>query len=220
MFGGRPAAEIAGLIAQAGIRLHCGTVAAAAGVRTLRLGDGRDIELDRIVTLALPRGPRVPGVPCDANGFVPCDEHGRVPGVPDVYAAGDVTSFAIKQGGLACQQADAAAECIAAAAGARIDPRPFTPVLRGVLLTEAWSRFLRREDDGSDGVIAERELWWPPSKIAGRELARYLELLDTQAGRRTPPSGVGKRDGTPVMVDASAAAHGRPELLAPFGAHA
>ena len=66
-------------------------------------------------------------------------------GVPDVYAAGDITAFPIKQGGLACQQADAAAEHIAARAGAALDPTPFTPVLRGMLLTERWSRFLRRD---------------------------------------------------------------------------
>jgi hypothetical protein len=38
-------------------------------------------------------------------------------------------------------------------------------------VTESWSRFLRRGDDGSDGMIAERALWWPPAKIAGRQLA-------------------------------------------------
>jgi hypothetical protein len=42
------------------------------------------------------------------------DEHGRIPGVADVFAAGDATTFPLKQGGLAAQQADAAAETIAA----------------------------------------------------------------------------------------------------------
>ena len=48
-------------------------------------------------------------------------------GAEHVYAAGDGTNFPIKQGGLGTQQADAAAEEIAARAGAEIDPQPFQP---------------------------------------------------------------------------------------------
>jgi sulfide:quinone oxidoreductase len=105
--------------------------------------------------------------------------------VPDVYAAGDVTAFGIKQGGIACQQADAAAADIAARAGAPVEPVPFSPVLRGMLLTERSARFLRRDVGGAadDATVAGRALWWPPSKIAGRELAGYLEGLDEVAGR-------------------------------------
>ena len=55
----------------------------------------------------------------------------RMVGMPDVYAAGDITSFPVKQGGIATQQANAAAESMAAAAGAELIPRPFEPVLRG-----------------------------------------------------------------------------------------
>jgi sulfide:quinone oxidoreductase len=40
-------------------------------------------------------------------------------GLTDVYAAGDLTQFPLKQGGTAAQQADAAASSIAADAGAR-----------------------------------------------------------------------------------------------------
>jgi len=96
-----------------------------------------------------------------------------VTGAPDVFAAGDVTAFEIKQGGIACQQADAAAEQIAALAGAAIEPEPFCPVLRGMLLTERWARFLRRDAGADDAAVAGRALWWPPTKIAGRELATY-----------------------------------------------
>ena len=122
------------------------------------------------------------GLPSDAEGFLVTDDHARVQGVPDVYAAGDVTAFAIKQGGIACQQADAAAADIAARAGAPVEPVPFSPVLRGMLLTERWARFMRREA-GDDTSVAGRALWWPPTKIAGRELAGYLEGLDEEAGR-------------------------------------
>jgi len=105
--------------------------------------------------------------------------------VPGVFAAGDITAFPIKQGGLACQQADAAAMQIAADAGADVQPEPFKPVLRGMLLTERWARFLRRDaaGHGEQTDVAGRALWWPPTKIAGRELAGYLETLDEEFGR-------------------------------------
>ena len=48
---------------------------------------------------------------------------------------GEDLAFPIEQGGLAAQQADAVAEAIAASAGAEIDPQPFPPVQRGLLLT-------------------------------------------------------------------------------------
>ena len=50
--------------------------------------------------------------------------------MPDIFAAGDATDQPVKQGGLATQQADAAAELIAAEAGARVTPQPFRRVLR------------------------------------------------------------------------------------------
>ncbi len=43
------------------------------------------------------------------------------PGLEDVYAAGDITSFPVKQGGIATQLADAAAQAIAARLGADLD---------------------------------------------------------------------------------------------------
>jgi sulfide:quinone oxidoreductase len=97
-----------------------------------------------------------------------------VHGVEDVYAAGDATAFPVKQGGIACEQADAAAEAIAARAGAPVEPAPFTPVLRGMLLTERWARFLRRETVGGAAEAADHALWWPPAKIAGRYLGPFL----------------------------------------------
>ena len=94
-----------------------------------------------------------------------------------MYAAGDATGFPIKQGGLATQQADAAAEAIAARLGADVEPRPFRPVMRGMLLTGQTPRYLRADLSGMSGdssTASEHALWWPPSKIAGRWLAPYL----------------------------------------------
>ena len=137
------------------------------------------IEVDRIVCLPLLVGPRTAGIPVDADGFIPVDANGRVPNAPDVYAAGDATASPIKQGGLACQQADAIAEVIAAAAGAPVEPTPYRPVLRGKLMTGGRDRYLRARDAGHHGgdQLSEHPLWWPPTKIAGRYLSQYLVAL-------------------------------------------
>jgi sulfide:quinone oxidoreductase len=95
-----------------------------------------------------------------------------------VYAAGDATDFAIKFGGIAAQQADAAAESIAALAGAQVKPRPFHPVVEGVLLTGAKPLRLRAHITGVHGVQSEAvEFVEAPSspKIAARYLAPYLQ---------------------------------------------
>ena len=137
---------------------------------------GRRIDVNRVVSLPRLEGLQIPGVPTDPGGFVPVDDHGRVSGLDGVYAAGDGTAFPIKQGGLATQQADAVAEAIAGATGAPIEPAPFRPVLRGMLLTGGDNRFLRNPVAGGAGEpeVANHALWWPPSKVAGRYLAPFL----------------------------------------------
>src|SRR5207244_3681370 len=130
---------------------------------TLRPGRER-LEAARIVALPVLEGPAIAGVPADAHGFIPVDQRGRVRGMTDVYAAGDAADFPVKQGGLACQQADAVAEHLAAQAGAPVDPRPFRPVLRGKLLTGRGSRFLHHAlaGGGGDGRASDFSLWFPP----------------------------------------------------------
>jgi sulfide:quinone oxidoreductase len=154
-----------------------GSARAEVSEGAVRLDRRRErIEADRIVCLPLLDGPRTHGVPTDVDGFIRVDADGAVPGVLDVYAVGDATTFPIKQGGLACQQADAVAELIAAAAGAPVLPTRFRPVLRGKLITGGRDRFLRYGLAGGQGAaeVSEKPLWWPPSKIAGRYLAPYL----------------------------------------------
>ena len=137
---------------------------------------GRRIDVDRVVALPVLVGRRLAGVPCDDGGFISVDPHGRVPRVAGVYAAGDGTAFPVKQGGLATQQADAVAQTIAAEVGADVDPQPFRPVLRGLLLTGGDDRYLRHTIAGGDGEgeVAGHALWWPPTKIAGRYISGYL----------------------------------------------
>jgi sulfide:quinone oxidoreductase len=186
LFGPEAAGEVGSLLKTAGIVLHTSAHVEEVEAGRVRLGaDGRELTVQRVVTLPRLDGPAIAGLPADAHGFLVTDTHGRVTGVPGVFAAGDITAFPIKQGGLACQQADAAAMQIAADAGAAVEPEPFKPVLRGMLLTERWARFLRRDaaGHGEHADVAGRALWWPPTKIAGRELAGYLETLDEELGR-------------------------------------
>jgi len=160
--------------------------------------DRSRLSVDRIVALPEPSGPAVDGLPRDAEGFLPVDRHGRVTGVAGVYAAGDATTSPIKQGGLACQQADAAAEAIAAQAGAAIEPQPYRALLQGVLLTERDATFMRRDPEranGEDTAASEHALWWPPTKIAGRELARHVGGMPR---RSTPAEGEGLEIHVPV----------------------
>ena len=107
-----------------------------------------------------------------------------------MFAAGDATSFPVKQGGLAAQQADAVAETIAASVGVDIDPQPFRPILRGLLLTGGPPRYLQADISGragDDSTISGEALWWPPDKLAGRYLAPYLSRQVGERPRRHAP---------------------------------
>ena len=118
-------------------------------------------------------------------------------GTDTVWAAGDATTFPVKQGGLAAQQADAAAEAIAARAGADVQPQPFRPVLRGMLLTGRGQAWMRGPDDAGEGAAARHALCWPPTKIAGRYLSPYLAALDDAQAVGEAPEPTGE----PVALD-------------------
>jgi sulfide:quinone oxidoreductase len=205
LFGATASDAVAELLEARGIELY--TEATPLGFQdgVLTTAPNRDIEAD--VAVALPRleGPRLDGIHHDPHGFIPTDEHGQVAGEVDVWAAGDATTFPLKQGGIAAQQADAAAESIAARAGAAVDPEPFRPVLRGLLLTGMVPRFLRAEPGTPASAVDTEPLWWPPAKIVGRHLAPFLakhlglsELLPDAA----------RGDAIPVEVELTAWRHG------------
>lgn len=150
-------------------------------------GGGR-LDVDRIVALPELYGPLIPGLPKAAHGFIPIDASCRVTGVERVYAAGDASDFAVKHGGLAAQQADTAAAAIAALAGAPIDPVRFHPVVHGILLGGEQPLYLSADITGGHGpssTLSETPSWSPPSKIAARYLAPYLEAHD-RAADHTP----------------------------------
>lgn len=177
LFGEAASEAVRELLRENGIRL-------VAGSRPVRYESGRlelvpesTLAAERVVALPRLEGIRILGIPQDADGFIATDLSGRVNGLAHVYAAGDITGFGIKQGGIATQQADALAEAIAAEAGAAVQPHRFQPVLRGLLLTGDTPRFLRRDplaDPAEEGAVASDALWWPAAKIAGRYLAPFL----------------------------------------------
>jgi len=148
---------------------------------------GRRLHVDRIISLPQLSGPDLAGVPTAARDrFISVDVHCRVPTLEHVYAAGDATDFPVKHGGIAAQQADTAAEAIAALAGAPIDPKPFHPIVHGVLLGGDKPLYLSADitgGQGSSSEVSETPTWSPATKIAAKYLAPYLESRDRAALR-------------------------------------
>jgi sulfide:quinone oxidoreductase len=182
LFGAAAGDDVGRLLENAGIGVRCGATATvpAKGMVVPEPG-GDQLIVDRVVALPNVRGRFVSGLRCDADGFVPIDEFSRVPGAAGVYAAGDGTSFPVKQGGIACQQADTAAAHIARELGMAVEVKPLRPVLRGRLLTGKQPHFMRhdlRARGAHEDASSDDPLWWPPAKVAGTYLAPYLALAD------------------------------------------
>jgi sulfide:quinone oxidoreductase len=180
IFGQAASDAVAALLAERGIEVVTDTHPMAVEPGVLHATSGRELPADRVVSLPRLEGPRIPGLPHDGEGFIPVTDQGAVRGVQWVYAAGDAVAFPIKQGGIAAQQAEAVAQVVAAHAGAAIEPRPFRPVVRGLLLTGRAPQYLRAEATsgrGETSTVDVEPLWWPPSKVAGRYLAPYLAGL-------------------------------------------
>ncbi len=181
LFGPEASQAVADLLARAKVTFTGNTYARPdAEGRLQLLPGGERLDAERVVALPTIEGIPIGGVPGDDRGFIPVDADGRVRGLDDVYAAGDGTTFPVKQGGLACQQADAIAELLAAAAGADITPTPFRPVLRGRLLTGRGAQFLEHPLAGGAraGARSELRLWSAHRKIDGRYLSPWLAELD------------------------------------------
>jgi sulfide:quinone oxidoreductase len=176
VFGDAGSAAVAELLAAARITFHGGATPQVPRAGRIELGGtATPVAVDRIVALSRMQGPEIIGVPADTEGFIDIDALGRVPGMMDVWAVGDATQQPIKQGGLACQQADAVAAQIAAAAGADVETGPPVLELRGRLLAGHHERFIQREVGTAHSAADQHPLWWPPAKVASRYLAPYLE---------------------------------------------
>jgi sulfide:quinone oxidoreductase len=194
LFGSNASAAARALFAERGITLHTHVHATEAKDDQLHLVPEAAIAADRVVALPRLYGLEIDGIPHTRDGFIVVDEQSRVVGFRDVFAAGDVANFPVKQGGIAAQQADAAAEAIAADLGAIPEAQPFRPVLRGLLLTGRTPRYLRHEVSGGRGgtsTVSLEPLWWPPAKVVGRHLAPFLARLagGGEPGPEAPPPG-------------------------------
>jgi sulfide:quinone oxidoreductase len=177
IFGATASRMLRGQLSDRGIRLRSGATVDRLISGRLELSSGEAMDVDEVVALARLEGPRVQGLPADPDGFILVDDHCRVDGLQDLYAAGDGTAFPIKQGGIATQQADVAAESVAAGLGAPLRPAVFEPILRGMLLTGVAPIYLRAsagDTAAPTGEVVANPLWWPPTKIAGRYLGPYL----------------------------------------------
>jgi sulfide:quinone oxidoreductase len=214
LFGTPASQTVRELLEERGVELHVSRYPSGFEDGTLSLVPDDSLAADRVVSLPTLMGPHLAGLRADPAGFIPVDLHGLVRGEQDVYAAGDATNSAIKQGGLATQQADAAAEAIAARAGADVDPQPFRPVLRGLLLTGATPRYMRAEVSGGRGEdwrVSDHALWWPPSKIAGKRLAPYLALRHDEL--ETEPDGLRVDVEVPATEDGAVSPEQTPSRL-------
>jgi sulfide:quinone oxidoreductase len=192
LFGHSASEAVRELLDEAGIDFVGGVSPVAFSDGKLLCLAGGAVAADRVVALPRLRGPKIDGIPQTVEGFVSVDEHCGVRGTDVVFAAGDITSFPIKQGGIAAQQAVAAAEAIAVLAGASLVPHPFRPVLRGLLLTGNEPQYLRRDLSGDEPDWASASpIWWPPTKIVGRRLAPFLASLtgEVPVDDLEPPRG-------------------------------
>jgi sulfide:quinone oxidoreductase len=182
LFGTEVSEGVADVLAAAKVQTITSAYAEIPAEGEIAINPGeRHLQAERIVALPELYGPSVRGIPLSEHGFIGVDRFERVHALENVYAAGDATDFAVKHGGISAQQADAAAESIAALAGAEIEPKPFDPVVQGILLTYGRPLYLKAQITGGHGFsseLATEPLWTPVSKIAARYLAPTLEALD------------------------------------------
>jgi len=182
VIGDEVSAETGSLLADANVAVE----RCARPRRVLREGlevAGRGIvPADRVVAVPRLAGRQLTGVPANYSGFVATDDRGRVESLSGVYAAGDMTSFPVTQGGIATEQADVIAAELARAAGADVEPLEARHVLRTRLLGPRRPTFLQveldtwgrpRRNDDLPAVSSEAP-WWPSAKLFGRHLSPWM----------------------------------------------
>jgi sulfide:quinone oxidoreductase len=171
VFGPEASGATERLLADRGVDLRTGTVALGASGGVLRVVPDGELRYDHLVSIPRLRAVTIDGLSTTGLGFVPTDDFGRVRGLDDVYAAGDLTTSPVKHGGLAAQQADSVASSIASRAGAPVRPEPFRPVLRALLLSGGPPTVLQRT---LAGASATEPLSEPPTKVVARYLTPFL----------------------------------------------
>ena len=156
-FGPSASASVVQALRRAGVEIVTGAAVTSFDWGQIRSADGRLHPADRVVALPEMRGPAIDGLPANDDGFILCDDEGHVAGAAGVHVVGDAGTFPLKEGGIACHQADVAAAAIARAWGADVADPPSAA-----------------SGDGVDGDLAGR---WPVPKVPGRFLAPFLGEL-------------------------------------------
>jgi sulfide:quinone oxidoreductase len=190
-FGPQASRLVRGVLDDRGVRF-VGSVVPTAVRRdgVLVLEGGAAISADRVVAVPELRGRRITGVPARWRGFVPVDTVGRVEGLADVYAAGDMTTLPVKHGGLATQQADRIAHTIASNLGVDVKQGRGGHLLQTRLVGGGRPVFLRTELDWNGGATSaaleqpERRPSARVTKVFGRYLVPYLETLEPLGASR------------------------------------
>ncbi|MBV9334683.1 MAG: hypothetical protein JO243_02225 [Solirubrobacterales bacterium] len=195
VFGPRAASLVANLLNDLDVRFVPGT----SGIRVGREGAlvtafGPPIRADRVVAIPQLTARRITGVPATWWGFVPTDASGRMEGLVDVYAAGDMTAYPIKQGGLAAQQADRVAHSIVRGLGISTVMPPARRILLVRLLGGTRTLCLRTELDESGRATAatiehvEAGNIARSAKLFGQYLTPYLERIPPSMTRPLSPA--------------------------------
>ncbi len=184
LFGQEVSDGVAALLAEKRIRvITSGYVEIPEqGQVVINPGD-RLLRTERVIALPELYGPAVRGLPVGEHGFIGVNRFCRVPNAGPIFGAGDAVDFPVKQGGLATQQADVAAESIAKLAGVDVEPQAFDPVIHGVLLTDARPRYIAATLTGGHGFashFSEAPIDGVTQKVAAKYLAPYL--ADRESG--------------------------------------
>jgi sulfide:quinone oxidoreductase len=155
---------VAARLADVGVELVTGRDPVAFEEGELVLRPESSVAADRAVSMPVVEGPRIAGLPRDRDGFLPVDGFGHVVGAKRIWAAGDVTSFPVREASIAAQQALAVAASIAAEAGVAVESSPFRPSISGLIRSPARA-------GASNGSTT---LWWPPEQLAGEHLSAHI----------------------------------------------
>ena len=189
---GRRASELLGaLLRERGIEVRTGTHPVRFEDGHLTIVPGERFDVDAVVSLPKLEGRRIRGILHDPDGFVQIDDRCRMLKRDRIFAAGDVTNYPVKQGGIATQQADLIAESIAADLGVEIEPRSFDPVLRGVLWTGEEPRYLQGRLGGGHGETSSLTAEPPWGKSEGKIVGRYLTGFIAEVDSSQAPQAIG-----------------------------
>jgi sulfide:quinone oxidoreductase len=184
LFGRRASERVSELLAERGIEVITGATPVKYDSGLLTVSPSAMVEADAVLSLPRIEGRQIGGVPRGPDGFVVVDDHSRIRGMQHAFAAGDVTAFPVKQGGISTQQADVAAAAIAAELGCEVSADPLDPILRGVLWTGAEPLYLSGYLAGGHGETSSASAEPPWDGAAeGKIVSRYLMQFLGQTNR-------------------------------------